>query len=650
MLAKAGQSAGWSTQALDDIFSILWTKSGPQMIGMLHALADDGFKGAADEATKLGAVMDDKVTASLAKLGEQQKVTSQIWKTTTADMAGAMAPLLTVLDQGSAKLGLFLQNASQAVDGHLGTIFKGAGAVVGGAPGAALGLIGGSINDTGGSGAPKVDPGQSNGGAVKSADTVAKETEAANKKSADWERSMDDDIEAAVKAQQKLNEEKQKADIASEAADWADIEAAEREQQKKQLAEQEFALETQIKAAMDAGNQAKADGLKLDLERLKNSQMDKGLLDARIAVLKQEYETKRTLSAIEAQETIDEATKGTLEKQRQEIAKNAGLDAAARRAQMLANAQEYRAVMTDLLALEKQRLALTNSPEQVAKLQAKIKELQAQLADYGKATKKTDQTPEQESQKRFNEMGDPSKNFSSAGGAAVAGLQDSISRLPTTFDQIHSAVTAISQDLSGGIASGLAGIINRTESVHQAFMKIGASIEQTMINAITKFIAQLVIAEAEALILAALTGGASTGAGAAGGGAGAIMKLFGFSAGGFTGDAPVGVVHDGEWVAPAWMVDHPVSGTAIAALENMRNGASSLSQLSDVTHASLASRGMGRPSSFGASPSSTQAAGGGRMSVTFVDDRQSALTAMRRSKGKQTVVNIMRNGRGEFFA
>lgn len=59
--------------------------------------------------------------------------------------------------------------------------------------------------------------------------------------------------------------------------------------------------------------------------------------------------------------------------------------------------------------------------------------------------------------------------------------------------------------------------------------------------------------------------GASAGAGA------------GFAEGGFTPAIPTnavaGVVHGGEWVAPAWMVSHPAMGGVIGALEGMRRGA-----------------------------------------------------------------------------
>ncbi|MCK8824736.1 phage tail tape measure protein [Fuchsiella alkaliacetigena] len=52
--------------------------------------------------------------------------------------------------------------------------------------------------------------------------------------------------------------------------------------------------------------------------------------------------------------------------------------------------------------------------------------------------------------------------------------------------------------------------------------------------------------------------------------------LPGLKSGGYTGNIPVdevaGVVHGGEWVAPAWMVDDPEFGSIIAQLEQARRG------------------------------------------------------------------------------
>jgi TP901 family phage tail tape measure protein len=51
-------------------------------------------------------------------------------------------------------------------------------------------------------------------------------------------------------------------------------------------------------------------------------------------------------------------------------------------------------------------------------------------------------------------------------------------------------------------------------------------------------------------------------------------KMQGYSEGGFTGtgerDEPAGVVHKGEWVAPAWQVKDPATGAIIKMLENNR--------------------------------------------------------------------------------
>ena len=64
-----------------------------------------------------------------------------------------------------------------------------------------------------------------------------------------------------------------------------------------------------------------------------------------------------------------------------------------------------------------------------------------------------------------------------------------------------------------------------------------------------------------------ITGVAGEGPGGGGGG--------GFSAGGYTANvginAPAGVVHGGEWIAPAWMVNNSKYSETIDSLENARN-------------------------------------------------------------------------------
>jgi len=51
-------------------------------------------------------------------------------------------------------------------------------------------------------------------------------------------------------------------------------------------------------------------------------------------------------------------------------------------------------------------------------------------------------------------------------------------------------------------------------------------------------------------------------------------KMQGLAEGGYTGPGgkyePAGIVHKGEWVAPAWQLKHPVTSSIIASLENMR--------------------------------------------------------------------------------
>jgi hypothetical protein len=50
-----------------------------------------------------------------------------------------------------------------------------------------------------------------------------------------------------------------------------------------------------------------------------------------------------------------------------------------------------------------------------------------------------------------------------------------------------------------------------------------------------------------------------------------------------TGHRPAGIVHAGEWVAPKWMVDHPVFGERIGLLESLRQRGYAAGGMVDTT-------------------------------------------------------------------
>ncbi len=230
------------------------------------------------------------------------------------------------------------------------------------------------------------------------------------------------------------------------------------------------------------------------------------------------------------------------------------------------------------------------------------------------------QTPLQRSQQNFASLSDPLQSFQNLGDASEAAILDYQTQVGSLFDQIHESLLIVQQDLSGGIAQSIEGLIKRTTTWGEAFENVGSAILNSVIRAFAQMLANWITTQLTMLALgktfgrtatrdsvlqaitlakawapaavsasiatqggAAVTGtaayiagvGVSTAASVAlasvGTGAGAT-----FAEGGYTGPGgkydPRGIVHAGEFVMPSDVVSKRGPGFFYEQMSEIRSG------------------------------------------------------------------------------
>lgn len=164
------------------------------------------------------------------------------------------------------------------------------------------------------------------------------------------------------------------------------------------------------------------------------------------------------------------------------------------------------------------------------------------------------------------------------GPGAIAGLQNAMVQLGTAAQQVGQAISTFIGGAVQGIAGAIEGLIRRTMTWKDALYAVGTAILDSIIGAISQMLAQMLVGfllqqlfgrlmEAQARELAgswapaaffaavATEGTAvAIGLGSLSSGLAAMQGLGQFMQGGFTGpgpkDRPAGIVHAGEYVIP----------------------------------------------------------------------------------------------------
>ena len=205
-------------------------------------------------------------------------------------------------------------------------------------------------------------------------------------------------------------------------------------------------------------------------------------------------------------------------------------------------------------------------------------------------------------------LGPDPNSYSAQMSSGITGLFD---QMGTDAQNTADLIEAPFQGAFQGISSSIAGLINQTMTWRDAFIGVGRAIATAVVNAFAEMVAAWIvrrtmmflfnrkmdamdvaanIGKNSAIVASEATAGAATAAAwtpaalvksiatfgvAALIGAALLMAVMSsFDTGGYTGPGgrmePAGIVHKGEWVAPAWMVRNPKFRDTIAGLEYAR--------------------------------------------------------------------------------
>lgn len=627
-LADAAQQAGWSTQSLNDIGEILGRRSGPQLESALHILATEGFAGVSDQAIKMGAVLSDQVTAQVAQTGYTIKTTQQAWKVAWGDMAYVLKPVIDLINNISDFLATGIQASLIRFEiyiQHVVDVFR-----------AARDIIEGKDNTRAGGGKAASDRmslwSQYQAYAAQSEGDVLANMLPTVTPSKGSPLAPDSNSQG-------------KADAAAYEATWKSALAA-------------------IKTAQEANaKDAKASGADLAAAwetTWRDLQADiKGGAAAQAEALKQQQEVLEA-KTIPLEEQLSE-----VEKNRAAINENGLLDANTKQTDLNANADEYRRIVTQIIALEQQRLKLTSDPVEIARLQAEIARLRSEAKDYGDT--KTKPTKGGQAMAGYAALSKPDQHFQDAGfgsakdpGALGASMLDIMTKAGTLADQVNEHFKEIASTISGSITSNLDGVIERTTSWHTAISNIGHAIENSIVNSLvqmaTSFVETAIMAKLLAIVWgpAAFAAATATAGGAAVAGMAAVQggmgMAFAAEGGVFDGDPREvrGVFHGGEGIVKASSIRMPGVAAVVHAL-NDGDYFGALASLADGAYGRLGAR-VGSPGGGGLAGAKSSADQGNTLGILVSDDRQEIARQMRSRPGQKSVIETVRNNLGEFFA
>lgn len=309
---------------------------------------------------------------------------------------------------------------------------------------------------------------------------------------------------------------------------------------------------------------------------------------------------------------------GALGRDKALVSANPALTDMERRKQLIPILEKERDLLNGRVAALEKEVELAANPELRNMLQMRLESLRGLQAENAAAIMGANPaTRTQQNANAQRDLADPTKHYQTAGEGALGGVMNFLTQLGTMADQVAAGIENTLGAAVSSITQGIMGWVNGTMTFKQALANIGQSILQSMLQTIVQMGVQWIVngvimkgvmagiealgdayrtartakeiaAEGATLPIktagAAASGISSFGVALAFGAlaVGLIASLAGgFADGGFTPGGPkmkpAGVVHAGEWVAPQWMVTHPVFGSLIASLEATRTGAQGFS-------------------------------------------------------------------------
>lgn len=283
---------------------------------------------------------------------------------------------------------------------------------------------------------------------------------------------------------------------------------------------------------------------------------------------------------------------------------------------------------------------------------------------------------------RARGVNDPRVNPNSLtfGEGVRAAPQQRLIELGSTGEQVAQTLNTAFSGATSGLATAFEGLINQTQTwgqflrniwvgfgqlATQAFAKMAADyiVQKGVMFAAdalfaTKSLALSVASAAKSLVAwipAAIAASISSyGVAAAIGLAAAVAAVAfsgGFADGGFTSSGPknkpAGIVHAGEWVSPAWMVNSPRFGPMIGMLEAARTGAAGFLEGGLVDSAAAITRPAFQPNVSGGG--NFAAAQGDRaerpMNFFAYYDLDELKRAVRDAEGDVHIINVIGKNR-----
>jgi hypothetical protein len=553
-IAKAAQNAGWNSEALNAIAELLGNRTAPRLMGVLHELAAGGFAELRTEAQNTVGVLNDGVITAVHDTGVAWEESGTTWKNAAVQMVNAFKPVIDFfasLTKISAQVFDLMVEGWQRVAAAAGATAAWIAAKFNGEKqtfGEAWDIGQQSVDESRAPGNKK-DKGDTStaaqGDRYKKEKENADAEKAATKAAAEKTR-LDAELESIAKQQaalqadalapaekllliqQQLAEAKAKAAAGPQNADGKKsaeelqveqqklnlyvaqlgkqeelaqkaVEAAKKAAEKKQLDENIYNLETAKIEATAAGDTQRAAALDLEIKReqelVRLGAGATAAVDARIGAMRQEETNKQALAALDIKAIPLQEDLKQIEKDRQEINQSTLLDSLTKQERLTANTEDYKKVLTAIIALDEQKTETTNDPKKLAELQAEIARLKKELAN---ADHKDHQPTKAEvTQKNYDNINSPTNSYQGAGEAVQGGAMEFMSSVGSSA---NSAAAAVNGTLNGALnaTSGLlknlmSGAMTWKQAWHSAVSSVAQSFEQAAADMVAKEIWRVTI-------------------------------------------------------------------------------------------------------------------------------------------------------------
>jgi hypothetical protein len=306
--------------------------------------------------------------------------------------------------------------------------------------------------------------------------------------------------------QQLIEEKKLQTDLKDIAKDGVDTaglvqsrlaaEAAGRARTRSELSAA-FDLATQQQLADLANNQAETNRLALlgkEIELRKElaplgEAAAEPLIQQRLAAEKQRLDQEAAKARLQMQQTALESSLKSIEAERQRITSNTLLDENTKREKLIANGEDYRAKVAQIIAILQLERGMADQAAQ-AGIDAQIVELREQQKSYGLS----DIPPSKISQQRtaLANRGAPQNAYQSLGEGVEGGLLESLNALPTAADAVGEAITSSIGGAVAGLQQQFNQLLGTTEYWKQKLGTVGGTIVGTITAAISQMFAQLI--------------------------------------------------------------------------------------------------------------------------------------------------------------